>query len=139
SNFSIDFEGKNYPARQMLADIRSGIAMLKADLATPALPIGNSEQVEIATPVVTVGYPLDLPETPSFGMIAGFDRKYLGRYFSTTAGDTVPITVMRGNEKLTFNVQADFHPAGQRPPLIAAPSMNQTIPLKLESQVERKP
>ena len=84
SNFSIDFEGKNYPARQMLADIRSGIAMLKADLATPALPIGNSEQVEIATPVVTVGYPLDLPETPSFGMIAGFDRKYLGRYFSTT-------------------------------------------------------
>ena len=263
SNFSIDFEGKNYPARQMLADIRSGIAMLKADLATPALPIGNSEQVEIATPVMTVGYPLDLPETPSFGMIAGFDRKYLGRYFSTThlrvnlptqrgeagapllnlkgevvgivvsslennaacyalpidaaekiradyvrfgearhgwvginvseaktavegsraemtkimegtpaadsgikpgdillqvgrkqvhepedvldasffitAGDTVPITVMRGNEKLTFNVQADFHPAGQRPPLIAAPSMNQTIPLKLESQVERKP
>src|SRR5256886_3563292 len=84
SNFSIDFEGKNYPARQMLADIRSGIAMLKADLATPALPIGKSDQVEIATPVVTVGYPLDLPETPSFGIIAGFNRKYLGRYFSTT-------------------------------------------------------
>src|SRR5207302_219818 len=31
-----------------------------------------------------VGYPLDLPETPNFGMIAGFDRKYLGRFFSTT-------------------------------------------------------
>ena len=58
--------------------------MLKADLATPALPIGKSEQLEVATPVVTIGYPLDLPETPSFGMIAGFDRKYLGRYFSTT-------------------------------------------------------
>src|ERR1043166_1861518 len=84
SNFSVDFDGKNYPARQMLADIRSGVAMLKVDLATPALPIGKSEQLEIATPVVTVGYPLDLPKTPSFGMIAGFDRKYLGRYFSTT-------------------------------------------------------
>src|SRR5438876_7658480 len=84
SNFSVDFDGKNYPARQILADIRSGIAMLKADLATPALPIGKSEQLEIATPVVTIGYPLDLPATPSFGMIAGFDRKYLGRYFSTT-------------------------------------------------------
>src|SRR5438045_9600089 len=38
----------------------------------------------MATPVVWIGYPLDLPETPNFGMIAGFDRKYLGRYFSTT-------------------------------------------------------
>ena len=263
SNFSVDFDGKNYPARQILADIRSGIAMLKADLATPALPIGKSEQLEIATPVVTIGYPLDLPETPNFGMIAGFDRKYLGRFFSTThlrvnlptqrgeagapllnlkgevigilvsslennsacyalpidaaekiradyvrfgearhgwiginvseaetpvegsraqmtkimegtpaadsgvkagdvllqvgrkqvrepedvldasffitAGDSVPITVMRGNEKLTFNVQADLHPASQHPPLVALPSINQVIPLKLESQVERKP
>src|SRR6266852_7815301 len=83
-NFTVEFEGKKYPARQILADIRSGMAMLKVDLATPALPIGKSEQLEVATPVVTVGYPLDLPETPSFGMIAGFDRKYLGRYFSTT-------------------------------------------------------
>src|SRR6202047_207951 len=83
-NFTIEFAGKKYPARQILADIRSGMAMLKVDLATPALPIGKSEQLEIATPVVTIGYPLDLPETPSFGMIAGFDRKYLGRYFSTT-------------------------------------------------------
>src|SRR6266446_884515 len=262
-NFTIEFEGKKYPARQVLADIRSGMAMLKIDLATPALPIGKCEQLEVATPVVTIGYPLDLPQTPSFGMIAGFDRKYLGRYFSTThlrvnlptqrgeagspllnlqgevigilvsslennsacyalpidaaekirtdfvrfgearhgwiginveaastavegsraqmteimegtpavgsgvkagdillqvgntqihkpedvidasfflsAGDTVPITVMRGNEKLTFNVQADFHPASQHPPLIAAPAMNQAIPLKLDSQVQRRP
>src|SRR5437899_479666 len=248
-NFSIEFNGKQYPARQVLADVRSGMAILKADVATPALPIGKSEELGVTTPVVTIGYPLDLPETPNFGMVAGFDRKYLGRYFSTThlrvnlptqrgeagapllnlngevvgilvsslennsacyalpidaaekirrdfvrfgearhgwiginvsqapapvrgsraemteimtgtpaadcgakagdillqvgrtkvcepedvldasffitAGDIVPITVMRGNEKLTFNVQADFHPASQRPPLIAAPTMNQ--------------
>ena len=261
-NFTIDFNGKRYPARQVLADIRSGTAILKTDLATPALPIGKSEELEVATPVVAIGYPLDLPETPNFGMIAGFDRKYLGRYFSTThlrvnlptqrgeagapllnmkgevvgilvsslennsacyavpieaaekirsdfvrfgearhgwvginvseaakqvegsraemtqimegtpaagsgikpgdillqvgrkkvhepedvldasffitAGDTVPITVMRGNEKLTFNVQAELHPASQRPPLIASPT-NQAIPLKLDSEVERTP
>ena len=83
-NFTIEFEGKKYPARQVLADVRSGLAMLKADLATPALPIAKSGQLEVATPVITIGFPLDLPETPSFGMIAGFDRKYLGRYFSTT-------------------------------------------------------
>src|SRR5712692_6465080 len=241
-NFTIEFEGKKYPARQILADIRSGMAMLKVDVATPALPIGKSEQLEVATPVITIGFPLDLPKTPSFGMIAGFDRKYLGRYFSTThlrvnlptqrgeagapllnlkgevvgilvsslennsscyalpidaaeklrsdyvrfgearhgwiganvsfaktpvegssaeiteifgttpatdsgmrpgdillqvgkikvhepedvldasffitAGDTIPITVIRGDEKLTFNVQADFHPLSKRPPII---------------------
>src|SRR6266496_4285810 len=83
-NFTIEFEGKKYPARQLLADIRSGTAMLKVDETTPALPIGKSEELEVATPVVAIGFPLDLHETPNFGMIAGFDRKYLGRYFSTT-------------------------------------------------------
>src|SRR5438067_6792389 len=262
-NFTIEFNGKKYPARQLLADIRSGTAMLKIDHATPALPIGKSEELDVATPVVAVGYPLDLPETPNFGMVAGFDRKYLGRYFSTThlrvnvptqrgeagapllnmkgevvgivvsslennsacyavpieaaekirsdfvrfgetrhgwvginvseaarrvegsraemteimegtpaagsgikpgdillqvgrkkvhepedvldasffitAGDTVPITVLRGSEKLTFNVQAELHPASQHPPLIAAPTMNQAIPLKLDSEAQRAP
>jgi serine protease Do len=83
-NFSVEFDGKKYPAKQIVADIRSGIAMLKIDAVTPALPIGKSQTLEVATPVVSIGYPLDLPETPAFGMIAGFDRKYLGRYFSTT-------------------------------------------------------
>src|SRR6266478_8229151 len=83
-NFTIEFGGKKYPARVLLADIRRGTALLKIDEATPALPIGKSEALEVATPVVSIGYPLDLPETPNFGMVAGFDRKYLGRYFSTT-------------------------------------------------------
>src|SRR5882724_8877793 len=83
-NFSVEFGGKKYPARQLLADIRSGTAMLKVDETTPVLPIGKSEELEVATPVVAIGFPLDLHETPNFGMIAGFDRKYLGRYFSTT-------------------------------------------------------
>jgi S1-C subfamily serine protease len=263
-NFTIEFDGRKYPARQILADVRSGIAMLKADIGTPALPIGSSAQLEVATPVVTIGFPLDLPKTPSFGMIAGMDRKYLGRYFATThlrvnlptqrgeagapllnlkgevvgilvsslennsvcyalpidaaekirsdfvrfgqarhgwiganvseastamegsraevtdildtpaadagikagdillqvgktkvhepedvldasffitAGDTVPITVMRGNEKLTFNVQADVHPAsknvpmypdGRRVPMSATFTPNRAIPLNLQ-------
>src|SRR5437763_1848151 len=83
-NFTIEFNGKKYPARQLLADIRSGTAMLKIDAVTPAMTIGKSEELEVATPVVAIGYRLDLPATPNFGMVAGFDRKYLGRYFSTT-------------------------------------------------------
>ncbi len=262
-NFTIEFNGKKYPARQVLADVRSGTAMLKIDAATPALPIGKSEELQVATPVVSIGYPLDLPQTPNFGMVAGFDRKYLGRYFSTThvrlnlptqrgeagapllnmkgevvgivvsslennsacyavpieapekirsdfvrfgearhgwvginvseapapvegsraemtqimegtpaassgirpgdillqvgrtkvtqpedvldasffitAGDTVPITVVRGDKKLTFNVLAELHPASERGPLIASPTMNQAIPLKLESEAQRTP
>src|SRR5437764_8749622 len=55
-NFSIEFNGKQYPARQVLADIRSGMAILKTDVATPALPIGKSEELGVATPVVTIGY-----------------------------------------------------------------------------------
>src|SRR5437588_4876437 len=82
-NVTVEFKGKKYPARQLLADLRSGIALLKVDLATPTQPIGNSGQLEIATPVVAIGYPLDLAETPSFGMIGGFDRKCFGGYFPT--------------------------------------------------------
>src|SRR3989440_3460195 len=65
-NFTVDYDGKKYPARQILADVRSGMAILKIDAVTPALPIGKIEQLEVATPVITIGYPLDLPETPSF-------------------------------------------------------------------------
>src|ERR1041385_5343331 len=71
-NFTVEFNGKKYPARQLVADIRSGTAILKVDETTPGLPIGKSEELELATPVVSIGYPLDLPKTPNFGMI---DRK----------------------------------------------------------------
>jgi serine protease Do len=256
-NLTVEFKGKKYPARVVLGDLRSGIAILQAEVATPALPIGKSDLLEVATPVIAIGYPLDLPATPSFGMVAGFDRKFLGRYFTTThlrvnlstqrgeagapllnfkgevvgilvssiengsacyalpinaaekirndfvrfgearhgwiginvaeaerskqgsraemteimrdtpafgsgvkpgdillqvgktkvhgpedvidasffltAGDKIPITIARGDETLTFEIEADFHPASRHPPIIAAPSMNQSIPLRLDS------
>jgi S1-C subfamily serine protease len=82
-NFTVEFGDKKIPARRLVTDIRSGTAILKVDETTPALPIGKSEELEMAAPVISIGYPLDLPKTPNFGMIAGFDRKCLGRYFST--------------------------------------------------------
>src|SRR4029453_8380546 len=71
-NFTVEFGGKKCPARQLVADIRSGTAILKVDETTPALAIGKSEELEMAPPVISIGYPLDLPKTPNFGMIAGF-------------------------------------------------------------------
>jgi S1-C subfamily serine protease len=82
-NFTVEFNGRKYQAHKLVADIRSGTAILKVDETTPGLPIGKSDELELATPVISIGYPLDLPKTPNFGMIAGFDRKCLGRYFST--------------------------------------------------------
>ncbi|HEV3409023.1 MAG TPA: S1C family serine protease, partial [Chthoniobacterales bacterium] len=84
AGFTVEIDGKEVSAHQVMADRRSGIAILKVDMPTPALPIGSSKSLEVASPVLTVGYPLDLPKTPSFGMVAGFDKKFLGRYFSTT-------------------------------------------------------
>ncbi len=84
NNFSVEFDGKRLPARQLVTDVRSGVAILKVDTASPALSIGKSENMEVTTPVVAIGYPLDLPETPSLGLVGGFDRKYLGYYFHTT-------------------------------------------------------
>ncbi len=255
-DFTVELDGKEVPARQVMADRRSGIALLKVEMPTPALPIGKSSDLEVTTPVLTVGFPLDLPKSPSYGMIAGFDRKFLGRYFSTThlrvnlptqrgeagapllnfkgevvgilvssvdngaacyalpidaaekirsdfvrfgeprhgwvginvaaapaplegsraaftdimpgtpaaesgakpgdillevgktkvhepedvidasffitAGDPVPITVLRGGKKLTFTVEAGFHPATQRPAVIASPLSPQAMPLGLD-------
>jgi S1-C subfamily serine protease len=256
-NLTVEFDGKTYPARVMMTDLRSGIAILKADIATPALPIGKSETLEMATPVIAIGFPLDLPESPSFGMVAGFDRYFLGRQLNTThvrvnvptqrgeagapllnfkgevvgilvaqiengsacyalpidaaekirndfirfgearhgwiginvaqaekpvegstaqmteimkdtpaygsgiksgdillqvgktrvhqpedvidasffitAGDTVPIVVIRGNEKMTFEVQADFHPQSNHTPRAATLNPSQGIPLQMDA------
>jgi serine protease Do len=67
----------------MVADSRSGVAILKVDAETPFLTLGKSRELELASPVLAVGYPMDLPLTPSFGTVGGFDMKYLGAYFAT--------------------------------------------------------
>src|SRR5437762_2807546 len=71
-------------ALSAIVSLPSVVLHAQEDTATPFLPLGKSSGWGLATPVVAIGYPLDLPESPSFGMIAGFDRRYLGRYFATT-------------------------------------------------------
>ncbi|MHA3771750.1 S1C family serine protease [Verrucomicrobiota bacterium sgz303538] len=72
-----------YPAKRLVSDPRSGVAILKVDIDTPTpfIPIGNTHDLAVGSPVMTIGYPMDLPPTPSFGMVGGFDVKYLGKYF----------------------------------------------------------
>jgi len=83
-DIQVAFGGAHYPAQRLVSDIRSGIAILKIDAETPFLAFGNSRQLTVASPVVAIGYPMDLPLTPVFGTVGGFDLKYQGRYFATT-------------------------------------------------------
>ncbi len=83
-NIVVESGGHQYNATRLVADSRSGIALLKVDASTPFLPIGKSAELTIASPVVTVGYPMDLPITPMLGFVGGFDLQYLHRYFTTT-------------------------------------------------------
>lgn len=75
---------RRIPAKLLAADPRSGIALLKVDYNSPFIPIGNSKELSLASPVVAIGFPVNLAATPSFGIVGGFDRQFLGRYFMTT-------------------------------------------------------
>jgi len=75
---------RKFPARLQVSDPRTGLAIIKVEANTPFLPIGDSDAVQIATPVISIGYPMGLPETPGFGLVAGFDKEYLNRFFRTT-------------------------------------------------------
>jgi S1-C subfamily serine protease len=75
---------RKIPAKLLVSDPRSGIALLKVDYNSPFIPIGNSKQLSVASPVMSIGFPVDLSATPAFGIVGGFDRQFLSRYFMTT-------------------------------------------------------
>jgi len=97
-------------AKVLIADARAGIAVLKAENVpsnTPFLPLAKPGELAVATPVVTVAYPMDMPVTPSFGMVSGLDLKYLGRYFATThIRASVPVQRGQGGAPL-LNMQGE--------------------------------
>lgn len=75
------------PARRLVADCRSGVALLQIEnpvKPTPFLPLARESDLDIASPAVIVSYPLDHPITPNFGFIGGLQLRYRERYFATT-------------------------------------------------------
>ena len=82
---TVEFGDRKHPARRLVADPRSGLALLKIEAQTPFLMSAPGPGLpELTSGVLLVGYPVDLDATPSFGIVAGHDRRYLGRYLSTT-------------------------------------------------------
>jgi hypothetical protein len=53
--------------------------------------------------------------------------------FFLTAGDSVPITVLRGSEKMTFEIKADCHPLSPCSPKAATLTPSQGIPLQWDA------
>lgn len=81
---TISHNGRSIPAQVVAADERSGIALLKTSCISPFVRVGDSDKVNMATPVIAIGFPEELEASPSFGIIAGRDRQHLGQYFSTS-------------------------------------------------------
>ena len=57
----VEHEGVKYPAPRLIADPRGGVAILKIDAETPFLLPGKARELALASPVVAIGYPMDLP------------------------------------------------------------------------------
>ena len=76
---------QRFPATRLIADSRAGIAVLKIVAERPVrfLKFGKSTGLATASPVVTAGFPLDLPLSPSYGLVASMDLGFEGRYFAT--------------------------------------------------------
>lgn len=81
---TVNFNGNLLPARVLVADERSGIAILKTDCTSPFLRIGSSDNATVAMPIIAIGFHEDREASPSFGVVAGHDRHHMGQYFSTT-------------------------------------------------------
>ena len=66
---------QRYPATRLTADSRAGLAVLKivADRPVRFLKFGKSTELTVASPIITAGYPFDLPLSPSLGLVTGFD------------------------------------------------------------------
>ncbi len=76
---------RKMPASLLIADPRTGVALIKvADASTPFIPIGDSSKLEVSSPLIAIGYPTNHEVCPSFGLVAGFDKEYLNKFFRTT-------------------------------------------------------
>lgn len=81
----VEYRGKKQDALVLSRDSRSGVALLRIEAKdTPYLKFGNSDELKVASQIVSVAHPYNLPASPSLGMIAGFDVQYLDRFFATT-------------------------------------------------------
>lgn len=106
---SVTHNGKKVPATLMAKDPRSGIALIQVDepVSAPWLTKGDCHSLQVASPLVTIGFPFDHDVTPSFGVVGGFDRQSKGKFFTTThIRANIPVQRGQGGSPV-FNLKGE--------------------------------
>ena len=80
SSARVVINGVEMDAKILGNDPRSGLAMLRVSYgASPSLPLARASNLQTGDGVMTIGYPLNLPLSPSQGPVSGFDASFLTR------------------------------------------------------------
>lgn len=81
----VEYQGDKVSAKIIGRDSRTNLALLKIDSnKTPFLTFGDSDHLRTASGLIGVAYPFNLPLSPSFGLVTGFDVQYVNVFFPTT-------------------------------------------------------
>ena len=72
---------REFPAKVLLADARSDLAVLKIDVGAerlPVLPIGDRDDVQVGDLVLAIGNPFGVGQTVTNGIVSGLARTEVG-------------------------------------------------------------
>ncbi len=84
SNIQVRIGPVVLPAQRLVADPRSGVAILKVDAQTPSLPLADGPLPAPDAPVVALGYPMGADLSSITGVVTGLDSKNNRGFFATT-------------------------------------------------------
>jgi Do/DeqQ family serine protease len=73
-------DGREYPSRILMKDERADLAVLKidSDEAFPALPLADSDEIEIGDLVLAIGNPFGIGQTVTNGIVSALARTHIG-------------------------------------------------------------
>jgi serine protease DegQ len=72
-------DGRELQARRVGSDAGTDVAVIRVDAQVlPAIPIGNSDQLEVGDFVLAIGNPFQIGQTVTSGIVSGLHRSKLG-------------------------------------------------------------
>jgi serine protease Do len=83
TNCWVEWRGEKVPAKFLGRDPLSNLALLQVAQRTPFLVAGNSDELQVGSMVIAIGFPYDQPSEPTVGWVSGFDIKCGARTFVT--------------------------------------------------------
>jgi len=72
-------DGRELPATRVGADVRTDVAVIKVEAQMlPAIPLGNSDRLEVGDFVLAIGNPFLIGQTVTSGIVSALHRNNLG-------------------------------------------------------------